>query len=122
MEARRDQTVAYTLELTPDSLRLKPGDRGTINGIPATVLECGPVPDPEPDVQVVLTTPAFLVCFECGHVFPSAEVLLAEHNAQGQRMVEAEENASDGMDFGFPFVPKTSADQVTFCPRCSHDF
>lgn len=56
---RRDQIVAYSLELTSEPL-LKPGDRGTINGIPATVLECRPVPDSEPDVQVVLATPAYL--------------------------------------------------------------
>lgn len=63
--------------------------------------------------------PAYLVCFECGHAFPTPEALLADHNALVARL-----NAADVEPPGGPVEPipeEIDSEHVTVCPHCSHD-
>jgi hypothetical protein len=50
----------------------------------------------------------YRVCFECHHAFPSAEVLLAEHNTV--------------LAAASPGSVETDVTQVFTCPHCVHDF
>lgn len=50
----------------------------------------------------------YLICGECWHVFVTADELLTGHD---QRLVEV----------GVP-PGRDTADQITVCPLCTHDF
>lgn len=47
----------------------------------------------------------FIVCFECGHVYNTAEQLVKEYN----------ELAPED-------TPERTVDEIFFCPNCLHDF
>ena len=66
---------------------------------------------------------AYLTCLECGHSYASPAVLLAAFNAERRRMLGAQADGSDGMDYGTPtFAPVTDVRKVAACPVCGHDF
>lgn len=58
---------------------------------------------------------AYRVCLECGHVFPAAADLLADHAA----LVEG---LNVGAEAGELLTAKTDPERITVCPHCAHDF
>jgi len=66
--------------------------------------------------------PAYLVCFECGHAFPTPEALLADHAAMVERLnAELPPPPWDPAWYA-PAVAETDPAQVHACPHCAHDF
>lgn len=66
--------------------------------------------------------PAYLMCFECGHAFPTPEALLADHVAMVERL-----NAQPIADPRIPDAPPalmeaaTDPETIWSCPHCAHD-
>lgn len=58
---------------------------------------------------------AYRVCFECGHVYPTAEDL---EKAYEERVAELKKRDNEG---GF-LMPLKKADEIFFCQFCLHDF
>lgn len=58
---------------------------------------------------------AYRVCFECGHVYPTAESLV-----EADRVLDAQIRESCD-DFGPEPLP-VPADEILSCPECLHDF
>lgn len=48
----------------------------------------------------------FEVCFECGHVYRTADEMIYEYTSNGQD------------DYG----PDVSVEEIPFCPLCLHDW
>lgn len=83
-----------------------PHDEYACYGSPRHCSGCGEDEDLEP---------CYLRCFECGHIFPTAEDLLANHN-----QVIAEMNKY--YHWEPPMAYDTDVDRVFCCPVCIHDF
>ena len=62
----------------------------------------------------------FVVCFECNHVYRTADELLDTFNAIGRQMYE--ECVANGWDCCLPFEDQVDPEAIHFCPLCSHDF
>jgi hypothetical protein len=61
----------------------------------------------------------FQVCFECKHGYMTEQELVDTFNAVMRQMNEdAEKNGWTPIEF----VPVDDADQIFFCPLCSHDW
>lgn len=66
---------------------------------------------------------AYLVCFECGHVYPTAGALRRDYRREYWRV--------SGIAGAYPPIPlwrrlrsavTVRVSRVTFCPHCVHDF
>jgi len=71
--------------------------------------------------------PCYLRCFECGHIFNTAEDLLREHNAIIDSLNRQYPHAGcpvcdENWDLATPVPHETDASQVWTCPVCIHDF
>lgn len=58
----------------------------------------------------------YIVCFECGHVYPTEDSLI-----EAQREKVDYFKSVDLVHFGH-VVYAQSADEITFCQHCLHDF
>lgn len=80
-------------------------------------LHCYSHNEDEPD------NPCYRACFECRHVFPTAEDLLREHN---EIIADLNKYVVPGGDSLWvltePMPPETDPLQVFTCPHCVHDF
>ena len=56
-----------------------------------------------------------LSCYECGHVWPDDEALIADHNAL---MIELGEMVKTDE----PMPLATTTEDIYSCPQCTHDF
>lgn len=68
---------------------------------------------------------AYRICLECGHAFPSAAALLADHAALVERLNTTPTPpplAPPSGLFGGPLVAETDPERIRFCPHCAHDF
>lgn len=66
--------------------------------------------------------PAYRVCFECGHLFPTAEALLADHAAVVERLNAELPPPPWDPAWHAPAVAETDPERVYACPHCAHDF
>jgi len=71
--------------------------------------------------------PSYRSCFECGHVWRSAEELLAAHNEHLAVYADPEATAISAAFAArgipvLPFVPEMNAGHVYCCPLCIHDW
>lgn len=57
----------------------------------------------------------YQLCPECGHVYNTAEELLADYEKLVQELIKLDNE-------GGPFMPKYKPHEIFFCPGCSHDF
>jgi hypothetical protein len=67
----------------------------------------------------------YRICYECKHVFQTAEELVAVFNATGRQSAEeCNKWMAKEWDNWEPvqFEPVDDAEQVFFCPLCMHDF
>lgn len=66
----------------------------------------------------------YLVCGECGHAYPTAEDLMAADRAEVERINAALLGCQAALDIvpWEPLVPHEHAEDITYCPLCSHDF
>ncbi|MEU4726501.1 hypothetical protein AB0G06_43480 [Nonomuraea dietziae] len=63
---------------------------------------------------------AYVVCFECGHVYATEQDLIDAYNR-----IVTEMNADGARRYGDahqPIALRTSADGIYFCQHCIHDF
>jgi len=58
----------------------------------------------------------YLICFECGHCYVTAEDLLRASNEEHYKMWFKWDQAD------YDFVPETNPDNIFFCAYCTHDF
>lgn len=68
---------------------------------------------------------AYRICLECGHVFPGAAALLADHAALVERLNTTPTPpplAPPSGLFGGPMATETDPERVRFCAHCGHDF
>ena len=71
--------------------------------------------------------PCFIACFECRHVWRTAEDLLIAHNkhlavyADPEAAQVSEAFAALGVPV-LPYVPEMNPQHVYCCPLCIHDF
>lgn len=59
--------------------------------------------------------PGAQICIECWHYYPSGEALVAEYLRVRDEITEARPEWAD-------VPPPRSAEEIYFCPLCSHDF
>ena len=81
---------------------------------------CLPVHCWEHDVDEIQTPTSYKRCFECKHVYQTAQDLIDAYN-----QVVAEMNADGARRYGAehePRPPRTSAEDIYFCQHCMHDF
>jgi hypothetical protein len=65
----------------------------------------------------------FRVCGECGHAYATAEDLLAVEHAEVARInASASGNAALGLEPWEPLLPHKRAEDIPFCPLCTHDW
>ncbi len=62
---------------------------------------------------------AFRVCFECKHAYRTERELIDTFNAV---MTQADAEAAANGWAPLEFVPVDDAEQIFFCPFCTHDF
>ena len=65
----------------------------------------------------------FIICFECNHVYKTADELLDTFNAIGrQSYQECVANEWRGWGDCLPFEDVVDPNAIHFCPLCQHDF
>lgn len=57
----------------------------------------------------------YQVCFECGHVYNTAEELVAAYEEMVKELIKRDNE-------GGPFMPIKKAHEISFCQECMHDF
>lgn len=60
--------------------------------------------------EPLIGTPPYRVCFECNHVYNTADELFGAYISEMRRVT------------GIPNPPVVALDDIYFCPHCAHDF
>lgn len=65
--------------------------------------------------------PHFRVCGECGHGWPTAEALLADHAALVEQLNADLPPPPWDPEWYAPAVAETDPEEIRACPHCAHD-